>query len=210
MARIAVYEGEKFNVLSHLVASIFAAIGVALLLSNAVAKDDFSAVVACVIYGISTVGVYVLSVLYHSAHESQKVFYRKLDHIAIYFKIAGNYTPYMILAVHGLPGWSALTAVWSLAIIGIYVEVFINPKGRTFSNIIYLSMASMVLTVIHKLIQAVPLEGFLLVMLGFLFYFIGFLVFLNDEKIKHGHGIWHMLVIAGSFCQYLCLLIYVV
>jgi hemolysin III len=210
MPRIAMREGEKFNVLSHLVASFFAALGVALLLSNAVAKDSFSAVVSCVIYGISTVGVYVLSVLYHSADQDKKTFYRKLDHIAIYFKIAGNYTPYMVLAVHGLAGWSALTVVWSLAAVGIYVEVFINPKSRLFANAIYLTMSATVLPIIHRLMDSMPREGFALVMLGYLFYAIGFVIFLNDEKIKHGHGIWHLFVIGGSLCQFLCLFLCIV
>lgn len=208
--KIQVQHGEKLNVATHAIGMILALTGVMLLLHTAIVKADFSRIVTCIIYGISTVGIFALSVLYHSARQDKKEFFRKLDHIGIYFKIAGNYTPYMILAVNGLAGWSVLTVVWSLAIVGIFYDIFVKSKTRFIQNCIYVAMSATVIPVIQRLLMSVGIMGFGLVMLGFLFYAIGFLVFLHDEKIKHGHAIWHLLVIGGSASQFLCLWLYIV
>ncbi|MBO9667109.1 MAG: hemolysin III family protein [Bdellovibrio sp.] len=209
---MAIQDGEKFNTVSHLIGGLLAACGVALLLYLAVEKHDVSRILTCLIYGVSTVLIYVLSVLYHSAERGpQKAFFQKLDYIGIYFKIAGNYTPYMILAIRGFPGYSVLAVVWSLAAVGILVELIFEPRGhRIVPNIIYLTMSATVVPVLNHLFHAVPPQGFALIMLGFLSYAVGFGFFLFDGKIKHGHGIWHMFVLGGSACQYLCLLLYVI
>lgn len=208
--KIEVQHGEKLNVITHLIGALMALAGAALLMHTALVKADYPRIVTCLIYGISTVGIFTLSVLYHSARQDRKAFFRKLDHIGIYLKIAGNYTPYMILAVNGLAGWSVLTVVWSLAIVGIFYDVFVKSKTRFIQNCIYVTMSATVLPVIQRLMSNVPFEGFGLVMLGFLLYAIGFLVFLYDEKIKHGHAIWHLFVIGASTCQFLCLFMYIV
>lgn len=116
----------------------------------------------------------------------------------------------MILAIQGLRGWTVLSSVWMLAAAGIFIEIFVKPKTRLIPNIIYFTMSSTVLPVINVLARSVPPFGFALIMLGFLSYAVGFYFFINDEKIPHGHGIWHLFVIGGSACQYLCLLMYVV
>ena len=210
MLKIAVQDGERFNTFSHLAAALGAACGVCLLMFSAVAKHDMSRVITCSIYSISTVGIYILSVLYHASHGPSKRFFQRLDYIGIYLKIAGNYTPYMILAIQGFRGWSVLSTVWTLAAIGIFVELFFKPESRLVPNLIYLTMSSTVIPVLHILFASVPPFGFGLIMVGFLSYVVGFYFFLNAEKIPHAHGVWHMFVIGGSLCQYLCLLMYVV
>jgi hemolysin III len=193
-----------------LLGALIAFVGVALLMYLAVARHDIPRIITFTIYGVSTVLIYIISVLYHSAHGEQKKIFQRLDYIGIYFKIAGNYTPYMILAISSIAGYSILLVVWTLAILGIYLEVFRKPKGATMRNILYVIMTATVIPVLSQLYHAVSLWGFALIMLGFLAYAIGYVFFLFDEKIKHGHGIWHMFVLTGSMCQYLCLLMYVV
>ncbi|WP_413575399.1 PAQR family membrane homeostasis protein TrhA [Bdellovibrio sp. HCB290] len=206
---LSVQHGEKFNTFSHLLGALIAFVGVAFLMHTAFVRQDIPRIITFTIYGVSTVLIYVLSVLYHSAQGEQKRTFQKLDYIGIYFKIAGNYTPYMILAISGVAGYSVLLVVWGLALLGIYLEVFRKPKGATLRNILYVTMSASVIPVLSQLYQAVSLWGFALIMVGFLAYVIGFIFFLFDEKIKHGHGIWHMFVITGSMCQLICLLMFV-
>lgn len=208
--KIAVQDGERFNTFSHLIAAMAAVCGVGLLLLIAMSKHDMTRVITCMIYGASTVGIYAISTLYHATQGPKKIFLRRLDHIGIYFKIAGNFTPYMILAIQGRIGWTILATVWILAIVGIFIEIYIQPKTRLVPNLIYFTMCCTLLPIINVLAHSVPLYGFGLIMLGFLSLAIGFYFFQNDEKILHGHGIWHMFVIGGSVCHYLCLLLYVV
>ncbi len=179
-------------------------------MNSAIAKNDPVRIYSCLIYGISTIGIYFISTVYHWSREPHKEFFRTLDYVGIYLKIAGNYTPYAILAIGGMKGWAIMVAVWSLALTGIIQEVTLRSKKRKCSNVIYFLMSASVLPVIHQLYSAVPILGFGLIMLGFLSYFIGFFVWLNDHRIPHGHGIWHLLVIGGSTCQFLTLWLFVV
>lgn len=201
--------GERFNTISHLVATALASFGAALLLYLAISKNDLLEIIAFSIYAITTVGLYSASTLYHGSNGAIKNLLRRLDYIGIYLKIAGNYTPFMILLLRGSGGWVVLSAVWLLAAIGIVHEFNLGKKTRRYSMIIYGVMTLAVLPVTKHLVDALPPQGFALILAGFASYGVGFYFYINDERIKHGHGLWHLGVIGGTLFQYLCLLMYV-
>ncbi|WP_413288947.1 PAQR family membrane homeostasis protein TrhA [Bdellovibrio sp. HCB337] len=202
--------GERFNTISHLVAAGFSALGAAVLLYLAISKNDFVEIAAVIVYAVTTVGLYLASTLYHGSQGNIKNLLRRLDYIGIYLKIAGNYTPFMIILLRGSAGWATLAVVWALAFVGIVHEFSLGKKTRRYSLIIYGIMSLAVLPVLKNLIDALPPAGFGLIMAGYISYAIGFYFYLNDHKIKHGHGLWHIGVIGGTLFQYLCLVIYVV
>lgn len=202
--------GERFNTLSHLVATAFAAVGASILLYFALSKNDSLEILAVIIYAITTVGLYGASTLYHGSHGQIKNLLRRLDYIGIYLKIAGNYTPFMIILLRGTVGWATLTLVWSLALIGIIHEFNLGKKTRRYSLIIYGTMSLAVLPIVKNLIDALPPAGLGLIAAGYISYAIGFYFYMNDHRIKHGHGLWHVGVIGGTLFQYLCLALYVV
>lgn len=202
--------GERFNTISHLVAAALATLGAAVLIYLAISKNDLMELIAVVIYAITTIGLYLASTFYHGSKGQIKDLLRRVDYIGIYLKIAGNYTPFMILLLRGPAGWGTLTVVWSLAFLGILHEFNLGKKTRRYSLIIYGVMSLAVLPVAKNLIDALPLPGLLLILAGYMSYFVGFYFFMNDHRIKHGHGLWHMGVIGGTFFQYLCLVLYVV
>ena len=74
---------------------------------------------------------------------------------------------------------------------------------------IYLAMGWMVLVAIKPLLAVLPLAGFWWLGAGGLFYTVGIIFYLLDERMRHAHGIWHLFVLAGSACQYWCVLNYV-
>lgn len=201
--------GERFNTISHLVATAFASFGAALLLFLAISKNDTTEIIAFAVYAVTTVGLYMASTLYHGSYGEIKNLLRRLDYIGIYLKIAGNYTPYMILLLRGSVGWVVLSAVWLLAAVGILHEFNLGKKTRRYSLLIYGVMTLAVLPVAKNLVDALPPMGFAMVAAGFVCYGVGFYFYMNDERIKHGHGLWHLCVIGGSTFQYLCLLMYV-
>lgn len=208
--KISVQDGERFNTFSHLFGAFVAMCGVVMLMRSALISQDTAKVFTCLIYGFSTVFIYIISTLYHSASGPAKRLFHRLDYIGIYIKIAGNYTPYMILAIRGWPGYSVLTTVWAIAAVGILIEIFLKPENRLVPNLLYVSMCATVIPVLSKLFVAIPHLGFFLIMLGFASYGVGFLFFLHDDKIKHGHGIWHLFVMGGSTAQYVCLFMYLI
>jgi hemolysin III len=201
--------GERFNTLSHLFGTCFSIFGAGLLLSIALAKQDVWEILAFSIYAITTVGLYSASTLYHGSQGTLKNLLRQLDYIGIYLKIAGNYTPFMILLLRGNVGWLVLGIVWSLALVGIIHEFNLGKKTRRYSMIIYGLMSLAILPFVKHLIDALPLPALGLILAGYVSYSIGFYFYLNDSRIKHGHGLWHIGVIGGTLCQFLCLLFYV-
>jgi hemolysin III len=202
--------GERFNTISHLIATGFAAVGSIFALYLASEKHSMVELLSVAIYAITTVGLYSASTLYHSSHGSIKDLFRRMDYIGIYLKIAGNMTPFMIILMRGIAGWATLTVIWSLALIGIIHEFNLGKHTRRYSLIIYGVMTLAVLPVLKNLVDALPIQGFALIMAGYISYALGFYFYLNDDRIKHGHGFWHLGVIGGTLFQYLCLILYVV
>lgn len=200
---------ERFNTFSHFVAAGFALCGCSLLLVLSLAKGDWTRFLTFAIYSITTVSLYCFSSLYHGSSGAAKDFYRQLDHVGIFLKIAGNYTPYAVLVLHGSSSWITLVTVWGLAGFGIFQELFLNMKTRRLSYILYALTSATITPFISELYHGIPPMGFFIIMAGFVSYVIGAYFFFNDKRYKHGHEIWHVGVVCGSLCHYLPLLLYV-
>lgn len=203
------YEGERFNSYTHLIGVILACVAASLLLAIAIEKSDALRIIGFSIYGAIQIALYSVSTIYHSTRGEKKKFFQLLDYLSIYLMIAGSYTPFTLLVLPGTWGWMLFGVVWALALIGIAQELWIGKHTRRYSLIIYLIMGWLVLVAIKPLINSLPLPGFLWIASGGLAYTLGVVFFLLDEKIKHFHGIWHICVMIGGFCQFICLYKYV-
>ena len=166
-------------------------------------------IVSFSIYGTSLFLLYTLSTLYHSLRGRAKVFFRKLDHVAIYLLIAGSYTPFTLVTLRGVWGWTLFVIIWGLAIAGIIVDGLHKEGARTLQMVIYLLMGWLILAAIYPLIKALPGGGLVLLVLGGVFYTRGMIFYAVDERMKHAHGIWHLFVLAGSISHYLAVLLYI-
>ena len=197
------YYGERFNAISHMVGAV-ASIGalVTMVVIAAGTSDPYRGVGASV-FGATLVLLYVISTLYHSVKGRSKNVLQKFDHCAIYLLIAGSYTPYALVTLQGAWGWTLFGLIWGLAAFGIVQEVTISRKSQTrwLSLLIYLVMGWLVLIAIKPLIANLATAGLVWLVLGGLVYSIGVYWFINDEKIRHGHGIWHLFVLGGSLCM---------
>ncbi len=204
------YKGEKFNSFTHLTGVIAAIVGVSLLIGIAVEKADVWKIVGFSIYGASLILLYSVSTIYHSIkHNKAKSIFRLLDYISIYLLIAGSYTPFALVTLRGPWGWTLFGIIWALAIIGIFQEVLIGKKTRRYSLILYVVMGWLIVIAIKPLIASLSPDGMWWLSAGGFSYTFGVIFFLMDEKFKHFHGIWHIFVMAGSFCQFICLYNYV-
>ena len=203
------YHGERFNSYTHLLGIILACVGASLLLAIGIEKSDSTRIIAFSVYGAIQILLYSISTIYHSTKGEKKKFFQLLDYLSIYLMIAGSYTPFTLLVLPGIWGWLLFGIVWALALVGIAQELLIGKKTRKFSIIIYLIMGWLVMVAIKPLINSLPFHGFLWIASGGLAYTLGVGFFLLDEKIKHFHGIWHICVMLGGFCQFVCLYKYV-
>ena len=206
------YYSEKLNSITHLVGTVFAVMGMGSLLTVAVQQQDFLLFVGFSTFGLTLVTLYSFSTLYHSfKHPLIKRIFQKLDHIAIYFLIAGTYTPFMLVTLIESNGPWILLAVWSLALIGITLELRIKNRIEALQVVIYLTMGWLVVLDFSALKAALPEAGVNWLIAGGLAYTIGVLFYALDGKpfLKHSHGIWHIFVLAGSFCHFVAIIAYV-
>jgi hemolysin III len=163
------------------------------------------------IYGVSLILLYSVSALYHSLRGKPKDFFRKLDHYAIYTLIAGTYTPFTLVTLRGVWGWTLFGIIWALAIIGIILESL--PKKidsrRLLSLVIYFAMGWLCVIAVGPLLEKLPRNGFILLLLGGILYSAGVIFYIYDKRIRHFHGVWHLFVLGGSVSQFFSILLYV-
>ena len=211
------HPGEKFNTISHLIAAVISVLGVFYLIFLALATSDPWKIISASIYGATLVLLYISSTLCHGHSGHFEKFFEKMDHIAIYLLIAGTYTPFMLVALRGIWSWSMLIVIWGLALIGILLDLWPGnctdkekEPNRNIQLSIYLIMGWMVVFVLRPLAAKIEVNGILLLVLGGILYSIGVIFFILSERIKHAHGVWHLLVIAGSLCHFISISVYVI
>jgi hemolysin III len=203
------YHGERFNSISHLIGAALALAGVVVLVMLASLQGDPWKIISFSIYGISLFLLYLLSTLYHSLRGQAKKIFKKLDHVAIYLLIAGTYTPFTLVTLRGVWGWSLFIIIWWLAIVGILVDSRHKEGSRAIQMVIYLLMGWLILIAMKPLVRVLPADALALLVLGGVFYTSGIIFYALDKKIKHGHGMWHLFVLAGSISHYLAVLLYI-
>ncbi|QSB20507.1 hemolysin III family protein [Pseudomonas sp. 15A4] len=203
------YYGEKLNAWTHLVGAILATIGAVWMLVVATMSGDIWKIISVAVYGVALVMLYSASTVYHSVRGRAKVIMQKVDHFSIYLLIAGSYTPFCLVTLHGTWGWTLFGIVWALAIIGILQEIKPRSEARVMSIVIYAVMGWIVLVAVNPLIAALGMTGFVWLALGGVFYTVGIIFFALDTKVRHFHGVWHLFVIAGSLLHFVAISRYV-
>ena len=201
--------GERFNSITHAVGTAAAVLSGVLLVVVAARSGDAWKIVSCSVYAAMLLLLYLTSTLYHSMRGASKDVLRKLDHCAIYLLIAGTYTPFTLVTLRGTVGWTMFGVVWTLALLGIVQELWYARRGRVLSLVIYLVMGWLAVVCIGPLVDALGRAGFAWLAAGGLFYTVGIVFYATDHKIRHGHGVWHLFVLAGSSCHYIAVLFHV-
>lgn len=201
-------KSEIFNSLSHLIGAFGTFIGTIVLLKISSDKHDPWRTWSILIYGIVTTLLFSSSALYHGWKGEAKKILQKVDHIAIYLKIAGSYTPFMLIGLRDGIGWPMLIAVWCLSLVGITYELTLSHKSRIPSLLIYLVMAWLALLAVKPLTVVLGLTGMYWMYVGGACYMLGLGFYLVDEKHPAFHPIWHCWVLAGTLCHYMCIFWY--
>ena len=197
---------EPVNGASHLIGLLLAGAGTILLLRMAKSPDEL---VAFGVYGATLILLYSASTLYHTLTVSERPHraLRTLDHIAIYFLIAGTYTPVALITLKGRLGWTLLAAVWLIALAGIPFKLFFLDAPVWLSTGTYLAMGYLALVAVVPIAHAVSSGGLAWLIAGGLAYTIGAVIYARQRpdpfpgRFGH-HEIWHLLVLAGSGCHF--------
>ncbi len=156
---------------------------------------------ALAVYGTALVATFAASALYHMAPwDGLRPALRRIDHAAIYFKIAGTYTP-LVVMIGSFGSYIVLAVVWALAAFGVVKKVFFWRAPGRYDPLLYLFMGWLSLLLIWSLIPLVPLATIILIAVGGLLYTVG-VVFYSWEGLKFSNAIWHAFVLCASACFY--------
>ena len=200
---------EKLNIWSHAFGIFLSIIALVLLIIKAVQQDNIWMMISFPIFGVSLILLYLASTLYHASKEPQKRFKLKVfDHAAIYVLIAGSYTPFTLVSLNGETGWLIFSMVWVMAFTGIILKLFFTGKFKIVSTAMYVLMGWLIVFYFQDLTASLHEKGIFYLILGGVLYTIGAILY-SIKKIKFNHAIFHFFVLAGSFCHFLSIYLYV-
>ena len=199
---------EGANSLTHGIGTVLAIVGLVVLLMVTIPTEDPWQVVSASIYGTTLVFMFLASTLYHAIQPApiRKVL-RQIDHLAILYLIAGSYTPFTLINLRGVWGWSLFGVVWGLTLIGTVLQLSPARKIKALMVTLYLLMGWAVLVAIKPLIANMAPQGLTLLVAGGLAY-SGGVVFYVNKRIPLNHAIWHLFVLAGATLHYFAILFY--
>ncbi len=198
---------EIANSVTHGLGLILSFAGLVILIQIAM-QAGLLHIVGSTVFGISLVLMYAASTLYHSFRTPRiKRILRIIDHIAIYYLIAGSYTPFLMLLFDGKWRWGLLLVVWGLALAGTIFKLFFTGRFERASTLLYVGMGWMVVAFGRPLLDAIPSGGLVLLLAGGLLY-TGGVIFFMWERLPFNHAIWHLFVLGGSCCHYFAVTLY--
>lgn len=200
---------ELLNAITHGVGAALSLVGLIILIAAVYSHGNLWNQVSFGIYGVSLVLLYLASTLYHSfCNEKLKYIFKIIDHSAIYLLIAGTYTPFTLVTLHGQLGWHVFTVVWAIAVVGIVFQIFFVKRFKVFSTICYLLMGWLAVVIIKPLMAVLPAAGLYWLIGGGLFYTVGAIFYLY-HRLPYHHAVWHVFVLAGSAAHFIAVFLYV-
>ncbi|MCE2611882.1 hemolysin III family protein [Flavobacteriaceae bacterium D16] len=195
-------EEEYWNTGSHGLGVLLGIIGCYLMVRET-ADEGFWERFAVWVYSLSIILLFTASTTYHAvADPRKKRKWRILDHISIYYLIAGTYTPVALITLGTDNGWIIFYAVWAIALGGTILKLFFTGKWEYFSMFLYLLMGWMIIFDIRNLMQLTSSFGLTLLFIGGAFYTLG-IFFYAFQRIPYNHLIWHFFVLGGAISHWM-------
>lgn len=200
---------EPINALTHIAGAFASLVGLILLVVFASIYAEAWHIVSFSIFGATLLMMYTASSLYHAMNLSEKGIanMRRIDHVMIFLLIAGTYTPFCLVPLRGAWGWTLFGLVWSMALIGIVLKIFFMNIPRWISTAIYLVMGWLCVAAIYPLSKTLETASLIWLITGGVFYSVGAVIYGLKRPNPYPnflgfHEIWHLFVLAGSFCHF--------
>lgn len=192
---------EKLNAYSHAIGVVLAIYGTFFLfqLNWEAISFMYGSIIA---YSTSLILLFTASTIYHAVENPRlKKKLRVLDHISIYYLIAGTYTPVCLLVLLPSKGWLLFYLVWGIALFGTVLKIFFTGRFEAFSLVLYGVMGWLIVIDLPYLLEHMSTTGLIYLSLGGAFYTIGIL-FYAVKKIPYNHLIWHFFVLGGAISHW--------
>lgn len=200
---------ERINIISHAFGLLLSIVALVLLVERAIPYGNTLYVVSFAIFGISLISLYAASTFYHSTRSPRlRARLRIVDHATIYVLIAGTYTPFALVTLNGPVGWTIFTVSWTMAVSGIVLKLFFTGKYELLSTLMYVFMGWIVIFVLKPVVNNLPVAGLVWLVAGGMSYTLGAVIY-SIKKVSFNHSIFHIFVLAGSFCHFMAIYYYV-
>jgi hemolysin III len=207
-ARLYSLGEEIVHSITHGIGAGLSIVGSTVLVVLAVLHGNIYQIVGFSIYGATLFILYLASTLYHSfQHPKVKRIFKIIDHSAIYLLIAGTYTPFLLISIRGVWGWTLLVIIWGLAVLGISFKTLFIHRFQKLSVLAYILMGWLSVVAIRELVINIPPGGLIWLAAGGVVYTVG-VIFYALHKIPYTHAVWHLFVLGGSICHYFAVLFY--
>lgn len=200
---------ELANSLTHGFGTVLGVAGLVVLVVLAALHGDAWRVVSFSIYGGTLISLYLVSTLYHGIqHPRVKSVLQIIDHATIYLLIAGTYTPFLLVNLRGAWGWTLLSIIWGLALLGMgFQSLFIRRQGK-LSIMTYILMGWLCVIALREMLVSIHPGGLIWLAVGGVLYTMGVLFYVW-HRLPYNHAIWHLFVLAGSTSHFFAILFYV-
>ncbi|AXQ93400.1 hemolysin III family protein [Cereibacter azotoformans] len=162
-------------------------------------RGDGMAVAGAAIYGVTLLLMIFCSAIYHMVpHPDWTALLRRLDHSAIYCKIAGTYSAFTLISGTGL---SLLAGIWVAALCGTALKLHSPEKYRWAALALYLGMGWVGVLLGWPIFAALTMPVLVLMAVGGILYTVGVFFFLF-ERLPFHNTIWHLFVLTASILFY--------
>ncbi|MCR6659717.1 MAG: hemolysin III family protein [Asticcacaulis sp.] len=197
------------DLIVHILALALALFGGGAAIGLAVSHGLLGRVAAVAVYATGLVAMLVFSTAYNFSHARWQPYLYRVDHAGIFLMIAASYTPFTTQILHGTWGWAMTAAVWSLALVGVLIRMFVPRMGDIVVTSFYLVLGWIIVIAIKPLVQGTPAPALALLGGGGLVYTLGAVLFML-KRLKFRRAIWHGHVLAGAAAHYAAIMIGVV
>ena len=197
---------ELVNSIIHGFGIIFGIVGIPVLIAFAIKSDNTPGVIGASVYGFCFLQLFTSSTLYHGfQHAEAKRVLQILDHISIYFLIAGTYTPFLLIYMNNTFGITLLIVLWSLTAVGIIFKIFFTGKWNIISTLAYIAMGCIMVVGGRTFFDAIPGGVMAMILVGSVLYLLG-VIFYLWKKYPYNHAVWHFFVLVAAVCHYVAIL----
>jgi len=196
--RLQTPQEELTNSLSHGLGLILGLIGIPFLIQKALEKNLISDLIGVIAFSLGILMVYTFSTVYHAAKNPKwKSKLQVLDHISIYFLIAGSYTPMVLTVLKQDKAMIFLSILWGSVLVGTFFKLFFTGRFKILSVVIYLTMGWLAVFFFQDILARISLETLVWIGIGGLAYTVGVYFYIKSERM-YFHTIWHLFVLAGT------------
>lgn len=198
----------------HGMAALVSVVGAVLI--TVLTSGDLGRRMTLLIFGLSLVGLYTVSALYHSIpwREVWKRRWQRIDHTMIHILVAGTYTPIAFIVLDGWLRVATLAAQWLIVVIGAVHNLALDRPVRAASIALQTAQGWMALLLLWPLANRLPMAAIVLIILGGVFYTVGMVVMVTGwprlwPRIFSSHEVFHVFVVAASSIHFAAIARYV-